>query len=102
MFNDKGAGPLHHGPTDCFYTFDSAGDQTKVSGFCTFGDADGDRFFTDFTGANQQDGALGGMHNINGGTGKFVGIQGAVAWKCKYVGSNGELDCTQRIDYKLP
>src|SRR4051812_31868688 len=48
-FNDKGSGPLHLGPTDCFYTLDIAGERTKVKGYCTFGDADGDRIFTDFS-----------------------------------------------------
>jgi hypothetical protein len=46
-FNDKGSGPLHLGPTDCFYTFSTIADQTKVKGYCTFGDTDGDRIFTE-------------------------------------------------------
>jgi hypothetical protein len=28
-FNDKRSGPMHLGPTDCFYTFYTAGDRTK-------------------------------------------------------------------------
>lgn len=52
-FNDKGSGPLHLGPTDCFYTFSTIADHTKVKGYCTFGDPDGDRIFTDFKGAFQ-------------------------------------------------
>ena len=42
-FNDKGVGPLHLGPTDCFYTFFAINDSAKNKGYCTFGDADGDR-----------------------------------------------------------
>ena len=44
----SGSGPLHRGPTDCFYTFDTAGDKTKVKGYCTFGDpdVDADRILT--------------------------------------------------------
>ncbi|HTS51913.1 MAG TPA: hypothetical protein VMH26_01455 [Burkholderiales bacterium] len=101
-FNDKGSGPLHLGPTDCFYTFYTAVDRTKVKGYCTFGDADGDRIFTDFSGAFQSDGYVQGMHDVDGGTGKYSGIQGSMTFKCKYSGGNGELECTQRLDYRLP
>lgn len=101
-FNDKGSGPLHQGPTDCFYTFDSANDQTKVLGYCTFGDPDGDRIYTSFTGGSVADGYMEGSHDITAGSGKYTGIQGKVAWRCKYAGGNGEFGCTQRIDYKLP
>jgi hypothetical protein len=102
IFNDKGSGPMHLGPTDCFFTFDSVGDNTKVKGYCTFGDVDGDRVFTDFSGASQPGGDVAGMHDIMAGTGKYSGITGTVPWRCKYRGSNGELECTQQINYKLP
>ena len=101
-FNDKGAGPLHLGPTDCFYAFFAINDSSKNKGYCTFGDADGDRIFIDFNGTGTPDGYFQGMHEIVGGTGKYAGIQGSVQWKCKYAGTNGEEQCTQRFDYKLP
>jgi hypothetical protein len=101
-FNDKGSGPLHLGPTDCVYTFDAVGDSSTNKGYCTFGDADGDRIFTDFRGTGTPDGYFQGMHEIISGTGKYTGIQGNVPWKCKYAGTNGEFQCTQRFDYKLP
>lgn len=101
-FNDKGSGPLHLGPTDCFYTFDAIGDSSKNKGYCTFGDADGDRIFTDFHGTGTPDGNFQGMHEITGGTGKYTGIQGSVPWKCRYAGTNGEFQYTQTINYRLP
>ena len=101
-FNDKGSGPLHLGPTDCFFTFNGTGETSKVKGYCTFGDPDGDRIFTEFSGALQPDGYFQGMHDVDGGTGKYKGIQGTMAWRCKYAGSNGELECTQRLDYRFP
>jgi hypothetical protein len=101
-FNDKGSGPLHLGPTDCFYTFYTAVDRTRAKGYCTFGDTDGDRIFTDFKGAFNSEGYIQGTHEVDGGTGKYAGIQGTVAFKCKYAGSNGELECTQKLDYRLP
>jgi hypothetical protein len=79
-----------------------AGDFLKVLGHCTFGDTDGDRVFSEFSGATLKEGGVGGMHDILGGTGKFAGITGKIGWRCKYVGANGELSCTQKIDYKLP
>jgi hypothetical protein len=101
-FNDKGSGPLHLGPTDCFYTFYTAVERTKVKGYCTFGDTDGDRIFTDFSGAFDADGYVQGMHDVDAGTGKYAGIQGTMIFKCKYSGAHGELECTQRMTYKLP
>jgi len=101
-FNDKGSGPLHLGPTDCFYTFATIADHTKVKGYCTFGDTDGDRIFTDFKGAFQPSGYVEGTHEVDGGTGKYAGIQGTMMFKCKYSGPNGELECIQRLDYRLP
>jgi hypothetical protein len=101
-FNDKGSGPLHLGPTDCFYTFSTLEERTKVQGYCTFGDTDGDRIFTDFRGASQPSGYVEGTHDVDGGTGKYAGIQGTMMFKCKYSGQNGELECIQRLDYRLP
>jgi hypothetical protein len=101
-FNDNGSGPLHRGPTDCFYTFSSVKDPVRAKGYCTFGDPDGDRIFTEFFGAFNAEGYVQGMHDVDGGTGKYAGIQGTMTFKCKYAGGNGELECTQRLDYRLP
>lgn len=101
-YNDKGSGPLHLGPTDCFYTFFTVVDRTRAKGYCTFGDPDGDRIFTDFAGAFGSDGYIQGNHSLEGGTGKYAGIQGTMTFKCKYAGGNGELECTQQMDYRVP
>lgn len=101
-FNDNGSGPLHLGPTDCFATISTIGDSTRVKGYCTFGDPDGDRIYTDFKGAFQSSGYVEGVHDVDGGTGKYAGIQGTMLFKCRYAGTNSELECTQRLDYKLP
>lgn len=100
-FNDKGSGPLHLGPADCFDTFDLIDGRGQGKGFCAFGDVDGDRVFTTFTGTIGPDGAQ-GTNEITGGTGKYAGIQGSGPWKCKGSGSNGEFQCAQRLDYRLP
>ncbi len=100
-FADGGNGPLHGGPATCFFTFDVIDGRGKNKGYCSFGDADGDRVFTDWTGNASPDGDH-GTNNIAGGTGKYAGITGSGPWKCKAAGANGELHCSQRLDYRLP
>jgi len=102
-FNDKGSGPLHLGAAECVYTFfviDGSGTNT---GYCAFGDADGDRIFTSFTGkVGLPNGYDEGTNFITGGTGKYAGITGSGPWKCKTVGNAGGIQCAQSVDYKLP
>lgn len=100
-FNDKGSGPLHLGPANCSGAFVVTDGSGPVKGYCAFGDPDGDRIFTDFTGNITPTGAE-GTNMIIGGTGKYAGITGSGPWKCKGSGKNGELQCAQRFDYKLP
>jgi hypothetical protein len=100
-FNDKGSGPLHLGPANCFYVFALTSGTGPNKGYCAFSDADGDKIFTDFTGTIGPDGAN-GTNMISGGTGKYAGITGSGPWKCKLAGPNGELLCNQRLDYRIP
>ncbi len=101
-FNDKGSGPLHAGPANCFEADFIVGGEGRNKGFCVFGDMDGDRVFTEFTGTfNPQSGAL-GTNEITGGTGKYSGITGSGPWRCKASGTNSEFHCYQRLDYRLP
>lgn len=100
-FNDKGSGPLHLGPANCFEAFFITEGSGRTNGFCAFGDLDGDRLFTKFSGTFGPDGAV-GKNEILGGTGKYSGIEGAGPWDCKMSGGNGELQCAQRLDYRLP
>ena len=101
-FNEKGMGPLHLGPANCSYTFSAVEGNVRNMGFCAFGDGDGDRIFTQFTGAGKPDGEAIGTNEITGGTGKYAEIQGKGPWKCKGVGANGEYQCAQQLDYRLP
>lgn len=101
-FNDKGSGPLHQGPANCFDVFFLIEGRGKNKGFCAFGDPDGDRIFTEFTGMLVPEGGGSGTNEIVGGTGKYSGIQGSGPWKCKPAGAGGELHCNQRLDYRLP
>ncbi len=102
-FNDNGAGPLHLGAAECVAAIFLINGSGSNVGYCAFGDADGDRIFTQFTGkVGLPNGYDEGTNVISGGTGKYTGISGRGPWKCKGVGSNGGLQCAQRLDYRLP
>ncbi len=101
-FNDKGSGPLHLGAAECFYVFFTIDGVGSNKGYCAFGDADGDRIFTDWTGKAGVPGGNEGTNVIAGGTGKYAGITGSGPWKCNPAGANGGFRCAQRLDYKLP
>ena len=102
-FNDKGAGPLHLGAAECVVAFFVIKGSGSNVGYCSFGDADGDRIFTEFTGnVGLPNGYDEGTNVISGGTGKYSGITGRGPWKCKTVGGNGGIQCAQRLDYRLP
>ena len=96
-FNDKGSGPLHNGPAVCVFTFLASENSSKNKGYCAFGDADGDRIFTDWDGN-----AVEGTNHIAGGTGKYKGITGSGPWKCWDTPTPGAFHCTQRFDYRFP
>jgi hypothetical protein len=91
-FNDKGTGPVHLGPANCSYTFFAVEGNVKNMGFCAFGDGDGDRIFSQFTGTGKPDGEAGGTNEITGGTGMYAGIQGSGPWKCKGVGQTASIN----------
>jgi len=102
-FNDKGSGPLHQGPATCFFTFFVVDGVPRNKGYCAFGDAEGDRLFTDWQGGPAKDGeGTEGINTIVGGTGKYAGIQGTGSWKSKDVGPNGQHVTMQRFEYRLP
>ena len=97
-FNDKGSGPLHRGPAECVYTFLTLDGVGPSKGYCAFGDADGDRIFTDWTGEGSS-----GTNVIVGGTGKYSGITGSGPWTGSApTGTHGGWVTMQRLDYKLP
>lgn len=96
-FNDNGSGPLHRGPAECVYTFFMTDGAGPSKGYCAFGDADGDRIFTDWTGEGSS-----GTNVVVGGTGKYAGITGTGPWTGSPNGTHGGWITVQRLDYKLP
>ena len=97
-FNDTGSGPLHVGPAECVYTFFVMDGGGPSKGYCAFGDVDGDRIFTDWTGEGDS-----GTNVITGGTGKYAGITGSGPFTGSGPsGANGGWVTFQRLDYELP
>ena len=99
-FNTNGSGPLHQGRATCVVTFIVTPDGATNKGNCFFGDQDGDRIFTSFTGdvaANK------GTNIIVGGTGKYAGISGSGPWECdgNAEADNGGFNCRQSLDYEI-
>jgi hypothetical protein len=77
-------------------------DGATNKGNCSFGDQDGDRIFTTWTGnaATNQ-----GENTIMGGTGKYAGITGSGPWHCfgpTAAEENGAFNCNQSLTYELP
>ena len=102
-FNDKGSGPLHQGPATCSYVYFAIEGQAKSKNICAWGDADGDRIFTESNNVTgSPDGWAGGLNEIIGGTGKYTGITGKGPWKTKYSSRNGESWSVQQLEYRLP
>jgi hypothetical protein len=71
-------------------------------GTCAWSDADGDRVYTDYSGALTADGVFNGMNQYTGGTGKFMGVTGKAPFQCKALSAQGHFGCTQQFEYRLP
>ena len=96
-----GSGPLHVGPAVCAYTLDTVGGAGTLQGACAWGDADGDKIITSYVGKVSTSGALDGMNNITGGTGKFDGIQGQAPFHCQFLNDQSQAMCTVQFEYQL-
>jgi hypothetical protein len=101
-YNDAGSGLLHMGAALCAYTLDDMNGSFAISGRCAWGDADGDKIFTEWTGKGTDGVGNEGLNTITGGTGKFAGIQGQAPFQCKFLSPpQGPAACTQQFEYRL-
>jgi hypothetical protein len=100
-FNDAGSGPLHKGAVQCAYALELINGAGPLQGPCAWGDNDGDKFFTSYTGKIEASGAAYGTHQITGGTGKFTGIQGKGSFRCTTLNDKSQYECTQQFEYSL-
>jgi len=101
-YNDAGSGPLHMGALFCTYAVDDVNGSFNDGGGCAFGDPGGDKIFIAWSGKGTDNVGEQGTGTITGGTGKFAGIQGKVAYQCKPIDEKQILlGCTQQIDYQF-
>jgi hypothetical protein len=103
VFNDEGHGLLHMGTAICPYFSEVVGGKLSNNGECTWSDASGDKIFTRWSGkGDMKSGALTGDQTIQGGTGKFAGIEGTAPFKCQALNSEGQFACATDWTYQIP
>ena len=100
-YNESGGGPLHMGAVICSYDLEIISGAGTGQGSCTWGEANGDKIFTSYSGKFSSSGSFEGMNKITSGTGKFNGIQGEVPFQCRALNDKGQYTCTQEFHYSL-
>jgi hypothetical protein len=102
IYNDAGSGPLHADAWSCVYAADFDNGPVKAPGYCASSDTSGlDRIFVTFSGVGTVTDYV-GTGVITGGTGRYSGIEGKLAYQCKAVdAAQGISNCTQQFDYQL-
>ncbi len=101
-FNDEGKGFMHQMAWNCPAINDIMDTAIQAKGNCTLTDIDGDKLSASWTGKGGVGGEFAGKGGMTGGTGKYTGIQGTWEFRCRGVGSDGQLSCQQQATYKLP
>ena len=72
-------------------------------GYCVLADSDGDKIYGKSEGKGLAEGLdLVGVVTYEGGTGKYLGIQGTHTYKCSGIGADGQAFCRQEASYRLP
>jgi hypothetical protein len=104
VYNDAGSGPLHRGNLMCKASGENINGSYDISGVCAFGDAGGaDKIFVGLSGKGTDNVGEQGSGPITGGSGKYAGIQGKIAYQCKPINRDPVVlyECTQQWDYQL-
>jgi hypothetical protein len=101
-FNDEGKGFLHEAAWNCPAITDINNNVMQTKGSCTLTDTAGDKVYGDWTGKGPVGGEFAGDLTISGGTGKYAGIQGSWDFHCGGIGTDNQLYCRQKYNYKMP
>ena len=101
-FNDKGDGFLHNAAWNCPAITDINNGMMTTKGSCTLTDADSDKIYADWTGKGKVGGEFIGDVIMSDGTGKFAGITGGWDFRCWGIGTDAQVYCHQKYNYKLP
>jgi hypothetical protein len=91
----------HNGAVFCAYELELVNGVGPFGGPCAWSDSAGDKIFTSYTGKFAASGAVSGVNQITGGTGKFKGIQGKAPFRCTTLNDKAQFTCTQQFDYSL-
>jgi hypothetical protein len=103
IYNDAGTGPLHMGSMVCKWSLEDVNGSFTDGGVCAFADAGGaDKIFVGFLGKQTGKDTEQGTGTLTGGTGRYEGIQGKLAYRCKIIDpAEVILACNEQIDYQL-
>jgi hypothetical protein len=85
--NDGGEGPFHEGSVHIVGILYRGKDATRLRGFETWTDKDGDKLVWEIMEkkiANPEPGTTPGRATVFSGTGKYMGMQGTMDWVLRY------------------
>ncbi len=101
-YNAAGSGPFHAAPVLCGGYIELVNGAGPSKGVCTFGDGP-DKVHGEWTGTSAPNAPYEGSGRFTAGTGRFAGITGGWAFKCRPVNfDRGQWTCDQKVDYRLP
>ena len=102
-FNDAGKGFLHKMAWSCPGVTIIYNGSYVLHGSCALPDSDGDKIYGKSEGKGPAEGLdIVGVVTYEGGTGKYLGIQGSHTYKCSGIGTDGQAFCRQEASYRLP
>ena len=102
-FNDAGKGFLHKMAWSCPGVTIIYNGSYVLHGYCVLTDSDGDKIYGKSEGKGPAEGLdIVGVVTYEGGTGKYLGIQGSHTYKCSGIGTDGQAFCRQEASYRLP
>ena len=101
-YNAAGSGPFHAAPVLCGGYLELVDGAGPSRGVCTFGEG-ADKVHGEWTGTTVPNAPYQGSGRFTAGTGRFAGITGGWAFKCRPVEfDRGQWNCDQKVDYRLP
>jgi hypothetical protein len=102
-FNNTGTGFLHEASWICVSAYRLSSGNGIETGHCVITDSSGDQIYTDLKShgpAGPRD--IAGEYMITGGTGKYLGISGAITEECTIFGRFHQLSCIHSAKYSVP
>lgn len=90
------------GAAMCPHLSEIIGASASEEGECAWSDVSGDKLFTRFSAKGDlKTHTVTGDQSIQGGTGKFAGIEGKAPFKCQVVSAEGQFACATDWTYQI-